>query len=218
MNRVLSVKNAAEGREELKYNCASAVFDGLTGANAQPAAEHGFLCKEPKKFKLKRRSSSNGTDQFPSLEIVSGIPKVCVGKRREAQGRAGEASDMNSAPPQADSNTDANDAANAPPYAKGKDGGKKGKNQSKGVKREKDCTRTRKDKAGDEFGPVSENGCAFGGTENLIGRGGMDAAIVEHTDETSTEEQHCVKTVRLNVSCTRHHFASHITDWTGHGK
>nr|XP_055024794.1 zinc finger protein 608 [Misgurnus anguillicaudatus] len=198
MNRVLSVKNAAEGREELKYNCASAaaVFDGLTGASVQPAAEHGFLCKEPKKFKLKRRSSSNCTDQFPSLEIVSGIPKVCVGKRREAQGRAGETSDMNSAPPQADSNTDANDA-NAPPYAKGKDG-KKGKNQSKGVKREKDCTRTRKDKAGDEFGPVSENGCAFGGTENLIGRGGMDAAIVEQTDDTSTEE-HCVKTLSIKT-------------------
>ncbi|KAI7798278.1 putative zinc finger protein 608, partial [Triplophysa rosa] len=201
MNRVLSVKSAAEGREELKYNCANAgaAFEGLTGASAQPAGEHGYLCKEPKKFKLKRRSSSIGTDKFPSPEIVSGLPKVCVAKRREAQGRAAETSDMNSAPPQADSNPDASDASatatSTAPHAKAKDG-KKGKNQGKGLKREKDSTRTRKDKAGDEIGPLSENGCAFGGTENL--RGGMDAAIVEHTDDTSTEE-HSLRTFSVKT-------------------
>uniref|UniRef100_A0A9J7ZMM5 Zinc finger protein 608 n=1 Tax=Cyprinus carpio carpio TaxID=630221 RepID=A0A9J7ZMM5_CYPCA len=177
MNRVLSVKSAVEGREELEYNCSSAgaAFDGLTRASA--ASEQPFLCKEPKKFKLKRRNSTTDTDRFPSLEIVSGIPKVCVGKRREAQGRGGE---MNSAPAPVDSDEPA-------PLVRTKDG-KKGKTQSKGVKREKDSAKTRKEKPNDEFGPLSENGSALGGTENLIGRGGMDAAIVDHTDDTSTEE------------------------------
>ncbi|XP_048065235.1 zinc finger protein 608 isoform X3 [Megalobrama amblycephala] len=158
MNRVLSVKSTAEGREqELEYNCASAgaVFDGLA------RAEQPFLCKEPKKFKLKRRNSA--TD---ALEIVSGIPKVCVGKRREAQGRGGE---MNSAPAAVDSSPDAR--------ARAAKDAKKGKSQSKGVRREKDAARTRKEKHGDEF----ENGA-----ESLISRGGMDAAIVEHIDDTST--------------------------------
>uniref|UniRef100_A0A8C1KVJ2 Zinc finger protein 608 n=1 Tax=Cyprinus carpio TaxID=7962 RepID=A0A8C1KVJ2_CYPCA len=177
MNRVLSVKSAVEGREELEYNCSSAgaAFDGLTRASA--ASEQPFLCKEPKKFKLKRRNSTTDTDRFPSLEIVSGIPKVCVGKRREAQGRGGE---MNSAPAPVDSDEPA-------PLVRTKDG-KKGKTQSKGVKREKDSAKTRKEKPNDEFGPLSENGSALGGTENLIGRGGMDAAFVDHTDDTSTEE------------------------------
>uniref|UniRef100_A0A9J8CHG2 Zinc finger protein 608 n=1 Tax=Cyprinus carpio carpio TaxID=630221 RepID=A0A9J8CHG2_CYPCA len=169
MNRVLSVKSAAEGREALEYNCANAggaAFDGLT----QP-----FLCKEPKKFKLKRRNSSTDTDRFPSLEIVSGIPKACVGKRREAQGRGVE---MNSAPAPVDSDDPA-------PLGRTKDG-KKGKTQSKGVKREKDSVKTRKEKPSDEFGPLSENG-----TENLIGRGGMDAAIVDHTNT----EEHSLRTV-----------------------
>uniref|UniRef100_A0A673FVY5 Zinc finger protein 608-like n=1 Tax=Sinocyclocheilus rhinocerous TaxID=307959 RepID=A0A673FVY5_9TELE len=171
MNRVLSVKSAAEGREALEYNCANAggaAFDGLT----QP-----FLCKEPKKFKLKRRNSSI---RFPSLEIVSGIPKACVGKRREAQGRGGE---MNSAPAPADSDEPA-------PLGRTKDG-KKGKTQSKGVKREKDSAKTRKEKPSDEFGPLSENG-----TENLIGRGGMDAAIVDHTNT----EEHSLRTVSSHLS------------------
>ncbi|XP_016373366.1 zinc finger protein 608-like [Sinocyclocheilus rhinocerous] len=170
MNRVLSVKSAAEGREALEYNCANAggaAFDGLT----QP-----FLCKEPKKFKLKRRNSSI---RFPSLEIVSGIPKACVGKRREAQGRGGE---MNSAPAPADSDEPA-------PLGRTKDG-KKGKTQSKGVKREKDSAKTRKEKPSDEFGPLSENG-----TENLIGRGGMDAAIVDHTNT----EEHSLRTLSVKT-------------------
>lgn len=173
MNRVLSVKSAAEGREqELEYNCAGAgaVFDGL-----QP-----FLCKEPKKFKLKRRNSA--TD---APEIVSGIPKVCVGKRREAQGRGAE---MNSAPAAVDSSPDARSRA-------AKDA-KKGKSQSKGVRREKDAAaRTRKEKHGDEF---------ESGAESLISRGGMDAAIVEHIDDTNTvsarlsfRRLHVAKTSRI---------------------
>uniref|UniRef100_A0A671KZH9 Zinc finger protein 608-like n=1 Tax=Sinocyclocheilus anshuiensis TaxID=1608454 RepID=A0A671KZH9_9TELE len=187
MNRVLSVKSAVEGREELEYNCSSAgaAFDGLTRASA--ASEQPLLCKEPKKFKLKRRNSTTDTDRFPSLEMVSGIPKVCVGKRREAQGRGGE---MSSAPAPVDSDQPT-------PPARAKDG-KKGKPQSKGVKREKDSARTRKEKPSDEFGPLSENGSALGGTGNLIGRGGMDAAIVDHTDDTSTEE-HSLRTVSSHL-------------------
>ncbi|XP_050973272.1 zinc finger protein 608 [Labeo rohita] len=183
MNRVLSVKSAVEGREELEYNCAGAgaVFDGLTRASA--ASEQPFLCKEPKKFKLKRRNSTTDTDRFPSLEIVSSIPKVCVGKRRGGE--------MNSAPAPVDSD-------NPAPLARAKDG-KKGKSQSKGVKREKDSARTRKDKPSDEFGPLSENGSALGGTENLVvGRGGMDAAIVDHTDDTSTDE-HSLRTLSVKT-------------------
>lgn len=189
MNRVLSVKSAAEGREALEYNCANAggaAFDGLT----QP-----FLCKEPKKFKLKRRNSATDTERFPaSLEIASGIPKACVGKRREAQGRGGE---MNSAPAPVDSDEPA-------PLGRTKDG-KKGKNQSKGVKREKDSTKTRKEKPSDEFGPLSENG-----TENLIGRGGMDAAIVDHTNT----EEHSLRTVSSLASvlpCACDHYTKPAT-------
>uniref|UniRef100_A0A671KWN6 Zinc finger protein 608-like n=1 Tax=Sinocyclocheilus anshuiensis TaxID=1608454 RepID=A0A671KWN6_9TELE len=179
MNRVLSVKSAA--------------FDGLTRASA--ASEQPLLCKEPKKFKLKRRNSTTDTDRFPSLEMVSGIPKVCVGKRREAQGRGGE---MSSAPAPVDSDQPT-------PPARAKDG-KKGKPQSKGVKREKDSARTRKEKPSDEFGPLSENGSALGGTGNLIGRGGMDAAIVDHTDDTSTEE-HSLRTVSSHLSFRNLHLA-----------
>ncbi|KAK7145417.1 hypothetical protein R3I93_013215 [Phoxinus phoxinus] len=152
MNRVLSVKSTTEGRDhELEYNCAGA---GLA------RAEHPFLCKEPKKFKLKRRNCER--------EIVSGIPKVCVGKRREAQGRVAE---MNSAP--VDSSPDAG--------ARASRDAKKGKTQSKAVRREKEQARTRKEMHGDEFGPLPENG-----TESLVCRGGMDAAIAEHIDDTST--------------------------------
>lgn len=182
MNRVLSVKSAAEGREELEYNCANAgaAFDGLTRAST--ASEQPFLSKQPKKFKLKRRNSNTETDRFPSLEIVSGIPKVCVGKRRGGE--------MNSAPAAVDSDE---------PVQTGRTkDGKKGKNQSKGVKREKDAVRTRKEKSSDDFGPLSENGSVLGGTENLIGRGGMDAAIV---DEASTEEQTVSSFRHLRVEC-----------------
>ncbi|XP_002663202.4 zinc finger protein 608 [Danio rerio] len=165
MNRVLSVKSAVEGRDELEYKCATGrTFDGLN--HEQP-----FHCKETKKFKLKRRNSSN--DRFASVEIVSGIPKACVGKRREAQGRG----DMSSAPSPTDSSPEA-----AP--ARPKDG-KKGKN--KAVRREKESTKSRKEKPSDEFGgSATENGSAFGGSEGLVGRGGMDAAaIVDDAEEHS---------------------------------
>lgn len=181
MNRVLSVKSAAEGREALEYNCANAggaAFDGLT----QP-----FLCKEPKKFKLKRRNSATDAERFPaSLEISCGIPKACVGKRREAQGRGGE---MNSAPAPVDSDDPA-------PLGRTK----KGKNQ-KGVKREKDSTKTRKEKPSDEFGLLSENG-----TENLICRGGMDAAIVDHAN---TEEHRTVSSLASVLPCACDHYTKH---------
>lgn len=179
MNRVLSVKSAAEGRDALEHSCANAggaAFDGLTQTQPQP-----FLCREPKKLKLKRRSSATDTERFPSLEIVSGsgVPKACVGKRREAQGRGGE---MNSAPAPVDSDE---------PTPLGRT--KKGKTQSKGVKREKDSAKTRKEKPGDEFGPLSENG-----TENLICRGGMDAAIVDHAN---TEEHRTVSSLASVRRC-----------------
>ncbi len=162
MNRVLSVKSAAEGREALEYNCANAggaAFDGLT----QP-----FLCKEPKKFKLKRRNSATDAERFPaSLEISCGIPKACVGKRREAQGRGGE---MNSAPAPVDSDDPA-------PLGRTK----KGKNQ-KGVKERK--TRLRHGRRSQAM-----NSACFRRTERRISSAGAEWTRLLLTTQTprSTE-------------------------------
>ncbi|XP_030643642.1 zinc finger protein 608 [Chanos chanos] len=218
MNRILSIKSTVKGCDDLAYNCANAtaVLDGLTCPSVQPCVARGNVSKDSKKFRLKKRNSSNDSDKFPSLDTLCGIPKVCISKRREAQGRPREAFEMNSAPDQMNSNPDTSDVTVS--CAKGKEG-KKGKNQSKGLKREKDSVRTRKDKQSDgptsfEFGPASENGCAFGGKENPcycgdngmgdINRGGMDAGmrgsaiVVEKTDETSTPD-HIQKTLNIKT-------------------
>ncbi|XP_062854378.1 zinc finger protein 608 [Trichomycterus rosablanca] len=181
MNRVVSVKSHAD---ELP-------FDGLPSAAAL-----GF-CTEPRRLKEKRRSScgSEPAEKPPprSLEPPApprplspqpmaqqllapqrAIPKVCISKRRDAQGRPGEAFAMNDA---------VSDAST--PCAKGKEG-KRGKTQSKGLKRERDCMRPRKDKHGESFefdnarvfGRTDESMCycANGGAADMdVDMGGMDA-------------------------------------------
>ncbi|XP_067270695.1 zinc finger protein 608 [Pseudorasbora parva] len=115
MNRVLSVKSTEGRDQELEY----AVFDGLT---------RPFPCKEPKKLKLKRRSSATET------------PMECVGKRHE----------INSAPGAVDSSPDARARSVA---KKGKS-----KAARREREKEKDSARTRREKHCDAFGPLSENG------------------------------------------------------------
>lgn len=194
MNRILSVKSPAD---ELPYGVAaesaSAAFDGLVS----PAAS---VCTEVRRFKDKRRNSfaSNGGDKSRSLDpLPRAVPKVCIAKRREAQGRHGEAFGMNSSDASA-------------PCAKGKEG-KRGKHQGKGLKKEKDCVRTRKEKHGEAFefenarafGRNEENACycATGGTA-VMDRDEMDAkgirasAFVVEEDGGSCEREANHKTVR----------------------
>lgn len=202
MNRILTVKSPAD---ELAFGVvaesASAAFDGL----ASPAAS---FCTEVRRFKEKRRNSSasDGGDKSRSLDQLPprAVPKVCITKRREAQGRPGEAFEMNS--------SDAN-----APCAKGKEG-KRGKHQGKGLKKEKDCVRTRKEKHGEAF--EFENGRAFGRTEEsacycanggtaVMDRDEMDAkgirasAFVVEEDGGSCEREPNHKTVRQPVMLVR---------------
>ncbi|TRY64823.1 hypothetical protein DNTS_004419 [Danionella cerebrum] len=172
MNRVVWVKRAAEGRGELEYQCAGAgaVRGGLTRRQEQT------LHQEPRKFKLKRRNSGT-PDQFTLVESSKDIPAACVGKRRDAPEPDGE---MSSAPAPVDSSSS----------ARMKDA-KKGKAPSKAVKREKDATRTRKEKLGDGFGPLLENGSACGGAEELDG-----PTSVEQRDDSS---DHGLKTFAVKT-------------------
>lgn len=195
MNRILTVKSTAD---ELPFGVAaesaSAAFDGLTS----PAAS---FCTEVRRFKEKRRNScaSDGGDKLRSLDPPPprALPKVCIAKRREAQGRPGEAFEMNT-----------NDAS--APCAKGKEG-KRGKHQGKGLKKDKDCVRTRKEKHGEAF--EFENGRAFGRNEEsacycanggtaVMDRDEMDAngirasAFVVEEDGRSCEREFNHKTVR----------------------
>lgn len=194
MNRILTVKSPAD---ELPFGVAaestSAAFDGLVN----PAAS---FCTEVRRLKEKRRNPCAGDcgDKLRSLDLPPrAIPKVCISKRREAQGRPEEAFEMNS--------SDAN-----APCAKGKEG-KRGKHQGKGSKKEKDCVRTRREKHSEVF--EFENGrsfrrteesacyCANGGTA-VMDRDGMDAkgiragAFVVEEDGGSCEQEPNHKTVR----------------------
>lgn len=201
MNRILTVKSPAE---ELPFGVAaestSAAYDGLVS----PAAN---FCTEVRRFKEKRRNScaSDGGDKLRSFDPPPrAVPKVCITKRREAQGRPGEAFAMNS--------SDANASC-----AKGKEG-KRGKHQSKGLRKEKDCVRTRKEKHGEGF--ELENGRSFGRTEEssrycahggtaVMERDEMDAkgirasAFVVEEDGGSCEREHNHKTVRQPVILVR---------------
>lgn len=195
MNRILTVKSPAE---DLPFGVAaestSTGFDGLVSPTAN-------FCTEVRRFKEKRRNScaSDGGDRLRSLEPPPrAVPKVCIAKRREAQGRPGEVFEMNS--------SDANALC-----AKGKEG-KRGKHQSKGLKKEKDCVRTRKEKHGEgfefenarSFGRTEESACycANGGTA-VMDRDEMDAkgirasAFVVDEDGGSCEREPNHKTVRL---------------------
>ncbi|KAI5094944.1 zinc finger protein 608 isoform X1, partial [Silurus meridionalis] len=199
MKRILhSVKSPAD---ELPFagaaeSASADAFDGLAG----PAA--GF-CPEVRRFKEKRRSScaSDGGDKsrshVPPPPQPRAVPKVCIAKRRDAQGRPGEAFEMNS--------SDANALC-----AKGKEG-KRGKHQGKGLKKEKECVRTRKDKHGETyefenaraFGRNDESAyyCANGGAA-VTDRDEMDAkgiragAFVVEEDAGSCERDPNQKTVR----------------------
>ncbi|XP_027022657.1 zinc finger protein 608 [Tachysurus fulvidraco] len=197
MNRILTVKSPAE---ELPFGVAaestSAAYDGL----ASPAAN---FCTEVRRFKEKRRNScaSDGGDKLRSFDPPPrAVPKVCITKRREAQGRPGEAFAMNS--------SDANASC-----AKGKEG-KRGKHQSKGLRKEKDCVRTRKEKHGEGF--ELENGRSFGRTEEssrycahggtaVMERDEMDAkgirasAFVVEEDGGSCEREHNHKTLSIKT-------------------
>lgn len=195
MNRILTIKSPAD---ELSFGAAadsaSAAFDGL----ASPAAD---FCAEVRRFKEKRRNSctSDAGDKLRSLDPPQSraVPKVCIAKRREAQGRPGEAFEMNSSHASAS-------------CAKGKEG-KRGKHQGKGLRKEKDCVRTRKEKHSEAF--EFENGrafrrneesacyCANGGTA-VMDRDEMDAkgirasAFVVEEDGGSCERDPNHKTVR----------------------
>lgn len=177
MNRIVTVKSPAD---ELPFGVApessSAAFDGL----ATPAAA---FSPEVRRLKDKRRSScathggggggsgDNPHALDPPPPPPRALPKVCIAKRRDAQGRPGEAFDMNPSDPSA-------------PCAKGKEA-KRGKHPGKGLKKDKECARARKEKHGGEafefehgraFGRTSESACycANGGTA-LVDRGEMDA-------------------------------------------
>ncbi|XP_041957186.1 zinc finger protein 608 isoform X2 [Alosa sapidissima] len=171
MNRVLSIKSNVKRCEDLAFSCATTVLDGLTNPSAQPpSVARGNACKESKKFKVKRSNSSNVKDKILSLDTLYGIPKVCIGKRQESQGRLGEATEMNSAADQENSKLNTSDVTIS--CAKGKEE-KRGKNHSRTLKRERDTVRTRKEKQGDalaslDFSGVraSENDCAVEGEEN----------------------------------------------------
>lgn len=171
MNRVLSIKSSVKRCEDLAYSCATTVLDGLTNPSAQPSSvARGNACKESKKLKVKKSNSSNVKDKIVSLDTLYGIPKVCIGKRQESQGRLREATEMNSATDQENSKLNTSDVTIS--CAKGKEE-KRGKNHSRTLKRERDTVRTRKEKQGDapaslDFSGVraSENDCAVEGEEN----------------------------------------------------
>lgn len=171
MNRVLNIKSNVKRCEDLAFSCATTVLDGLTNPSAQPpSVSRGNACKESKKFKVKKSNSSNVKDNILSLDTVYGIPKVCIGKRQESQGRLREATEMNSAADQENSKLNTSDVTIS--CAKGKEE-KRGKNHSRTLKRERDAVRTRKEKQSDALASLgftgvraSENDCAVEGEEN----------------------------------------------------
>lgn len=188
MNRVVSVKSHAD---ELP------LFTGLSSA-----------AFEPKRVKDKRRGSSEkplqlgpgpGPEPGPRVHLEpQQAHKVCIGKRRDAQGRPGEAFAMN---PLSDPSH---------PCAKGKDA-RKGKSPNKaGLKRDKDCVRARKDKHG-EFGRTDDGMCYCADMD--VDRGGTDgtraaaaaaaAAFVARDDEGCSAETQNHDPVRRSARRTR---------------
>ncbi|KAL2092864.1 hypothetical protein ACEWY4_012662 [Coilia grayii] len=176
MNRVLSIKSSVKRCEDIAFSCATTVLDGLTNQSAQPpapVARGNASCKESsKKFKVRKTNSSNVKDKILSLDTLYGIPKVCIGKRQESQGRLTEAIEMNSVADQ-EKLAKLNTSDVTISCAKGKEEKRVSKTHSRTLKRERDTARTRKEKQGDalvslKFSGVRapENDCAVEAEEN----------------------------------------------------
>ncbi|KAL0978930.1 hypothetical protein UPYG_G00177990 [Umbra pygmaea] len=159
----------------------------------------GQFNKKSRKARISRRKTSN--DFESSVLALCGIAEICVGKRLEAQGRPREAFEMNSTLGQAVSNPNTSDVTAS--CAKGK---KKGKNQIRVCKRERDAVRTRKEKHDGQRSPVfnsiPDHLCTLGSKENPchcaasrmegITKSALDcgikgcAIVVRNTDDTGT--------------------------------
>lgn len=222
MNRFLKGKNGAMtdcGELSGLSNADSAVSDRLTFPSVQIQGNFG---KESRKCRLKRSNKTcKDSDSETSLLALCGIAGICSsgGKRQEAQGRPGEALEMNSALGQAVSNPNTGDVS-AALCAKGKEE-KKGKNLIRGWKRERDAVRTRREKHNDGrtspvFNSLPEHVCAVGSRENPChcaddgmgditknaldcGIKGGSAIVVRKNDDTSTpsKKQRTEKVSRL---------------------
>ncbi|KAJ7993773.1 hypothetical protein DPEC_G00258180 [Dallia pectoralis] len=151
----------------------------------------GQFGTDPRKARVIRRRTSKG-----SVGSVF-TAEICAGERMEAQGRPGEASEMNPTPGQALGNTHTGDVTAY--CAKGKRE-KKGKNPIRVWKRERDAVKARKDKYDGRRGPVfntiREHLCAVGSKENpchcassemgdIIGIKGC-AIVVRNNDDTGS--------------------------------
>ncbi|XP_023692297.1 zinc finger protein 608 isoform X2 [Paramormyrops kingsleyae] len=193
MNRLGNIKGSAKDYEGLGSSCAnatSAVSDGLTFASIQPPVPLGNPSKDTGRGKVKRSKTSKDANKSASPSTtLYGIPELCGGGSQEAEGRSREGLVMNSSLGEAVSNPNISDATAS--CAKGKEE-KNAKNQGRGLKRERDAIRARKEKqdAGQtSFGPLSGNLYGLGGKgspchcgDNGTGdirKSGMDSAIME---------------------------------------
>ncbi|XP_010894319.2 zinc finger protein 608 [Esox lucius] len=157
--------------------------------------------EDSRKARIIRRKTSK--DSEPSVFTLCGIAEICVAKRMEAQGRPREAFEMNSTLGQAVSNPNTSDVTVS--CAKGK-GEKKGKNQIRVWKRERDAVRTRKEKYDGQrspiFNSIPDHFCTLGRQENPchcaasgmedITKNALDcgikgcAIVVRNNDDTGT--------------------------------
>ncbi|KAG7481474.1 hypothetical protein MATL_G00066990 [Megalops atlanticus] len=208
MNRFVNSKGSSKDCEGLASSCSkatSAISGSLTFPSVQPPVPPGNYNKENGKSKVKRNKTSKDTSKSASAPVLYGIPEIYAGKKQDAQGRPGEAFGMNSALGQAVSNPNTSDVTVS--CAKGKEE-KNGKNQTRGLKRERDVARARKEKqdvgqTSPDFSPVSGNRYGFAGKgspchcgDNGIGdisKSGMDSGIMgnaivgkKNDDETGT--------------------------------
>ncbi|KAI1900252.1 hypothetical protein AGOR_G00048080 [Albula goreensis] len=193
MNRFVNSKGSSKDCEGLASSCSkatSAISGGLTFPSVQPPGPSGNYNKENAKSKVKRSKTSKDTSKSVSTPTLYGIPEIYAGKTQDAQGRPGEAFGMNSALGQAVSNPNTSDVTVS--CAKGKEE-KNGKNQTRGLKRERDVARAKKEKqdvrqTNPDFSPVSGNRYGFAGKgspchcgDNGIGdisKSGMDSGIM----------------------------------------
>ncbi|XP_035235875.1 zinc finger protein 608 isoform X1 [Anguilla anguilla] len=196
MNRFVNSKGSSKDCEGLAPTCSkatSAISGGLTFPSVQPPGPSGNYNKENGKSKVKRSKTCKDICKSASAPTLFGLPDIYAGKTQDAQGRPGEAFGMNSALGQAVSNPNTSDVTVS--CAKGKEE-KNGKNQTRGLKRERDVARAKKEKqdvkqTSPDFSPVSGNRCGFAGKgspchcgDNGIGdisKSGMDSGIMGNT-------------------------------------
>ncbi|KAM6965287.1 zinc finger protein 608 [Aplochiton taeniatus] len=121
-------------------------FLNATTGSTYPAVIRGNVSKESRKYVLKGSKTPN-SEASPFALCGINPEEICagIGRRREAQGRPGEALEMNSAPGQAVSNVHTADITAS--CAKGKEE-RKGKNLLRGWKRDA-TVRARKEKHSD---------------------------------------------------------------------